>query len=434
MGLARVRYRLLLLFLAGAMMLWGRPPAAAGYTLDELMREAITRNRDLGAARAEVDAALGRLVQSGLLPNPRLELSYNRGVVANQGAFARSLAVTQDFPIAGRIGRAEEVARVDVARALVEVNEAELKLLADIAKAFYDIVVLDQQIILRDRLINIELSLVTVSTSRQKAGEVSELDVNAATLELERTRRERTALTGERAAALRTIAGLVGLPSDAPLAVDTTLPRPITLPPVARLVAEAISRRPDLRRLTFAADRARAEQILAKASAWEDWSASLGVGQDKLIIDGAPAQPVDSSVLLKLTIPLPLFNRNQGTRAAAVAAEVTAREQFAALRLRIENEVTGKYEQLRRLLDTIGAYNKETLPLARRDAELARDAYRKGLVSIVEVVLAERREHEINTSYLETLASYLRAIAELNAASVAYTAFMTHPVELSTGR
>jgi cobalt-zinc-cadmium efflux system outer membrane protein len=151
----RGRRMLLLLFLAGAITLADRPLAAAGYTLDELMREAVTRNRDLRAARAQVDAALGRLTQSGLLPNPRLELSNGWGVFANQGAFTRSVGITQDFPIAGRIGRAQDVARVDVARALVEINEAELKLLADIAKAFYDIVVLDQKIALRDRLIKI---------------------------------------------------------------------------------------------------------------------------------------------------------------------------------------------------------------------------------------------------------------------------------------
>ncbi len=429
------RHCLLLLFLACVMTLWGRPLAAAGYTLDELMQEALTGNRDLAAARAQVNVALGKLKQAGLWPNPRLELSNETDrPFANQGEYTRSVGIAQDFPIAGRIGRAEDVARVDVARALTEINEAERRFLTDIATSFNDIVVLDQKIALRDRLIKIEGSLVTASTQRQKAGEVSELDVNAATLELQRSRQERIVLLGERAAAIKTLAGLVGLPGGARLTVDTRPPPLIPPPPLAQLVDQAVSRRPDLRLLALAADRAQAEQVLATASAWEDWSVSLGGRRDKRVVDGAPPQRPGNAAILRLTIPLPLFNNNEGTRAAALAAEEAAGEQFAALQLRIENEVAGKYEQARQLLDALHAYTAQTLPLSRRGADLARDAYRQGQVPIAEVIQAERRENDLNTAYADALALYLRATAELNAASVSYAALMTRPVEPSPGQ
>ena len=50
------------------------------------------------------------------------------------------------------------------------------------------------------------------------------------------------------------------------------------------------------------------------------------------------------------------------------------REQLAALRLRVENEVAGKHEQVTQLLVALTAYSEHTLPLSRRNAELARDA------------------------------------------------------------
>ena len=90
--------------------------------------------------------------------------------------------------------------------------------------------------------------------------------------------------------------------------------------------------------------------------------------------------------------------------------------------------MSGNYEQVKSLLEAIRAYNEQTLPLSRRDAELARDAYGKGQLSISEVVQASRREIDLNTSYADTLALYLRAIAELNAASVAQAKFETQPV------
>ena len=427
--------RLLVLFLACVISLWGRPLAAAGYTLDEFMREALTRNHDLAAARAQVNVARGRLRQAGLWPNPRLELSNETNrPFASQGEYTRSVGITQDFPIAGRIGRAKDVARVDVTRALTEINEAERRLLADIATSFGDIVAVDQKIALRDRLIKIHGSLVTVSTQRQKAGEVSELDVNTATLELQRSRQERTVLLGARAAAVKTLAGLAGIPNDAPMSIDTRPPPLIPPAPLAQLVDQAISRRPDLRLLTLGADRAQAEQALARASAWEDWSVALGVRRDQRVIDGAPPQQPGNAAMLRLTIPLPLFNQNEGSRSAAIAAEAAAREQFAALRLRIENTVTGKREQVMHLLDALHAYTAQTLPLSRRDAELARNAYAKGQVSITEVIQAERLEIDLNTGYADTLALYLQATAELNAASVTYAVLMTQPVEASPYR
>ena len=93
-------------------------------------------------------------VKVRLWPNPRLELSNETDrPFADQGAYSRSVGIAQEFPISGRLALAENVARVDVARALAEVNEAERKLVGDVTTAFFEIAVIDQKIDLRDGLI-----------------------------------------------------------------------------------------------------------------------------------------------------------------------------------------------------------------------------------------------------------------------------------------
>ena len=403
---------------------------AAPLNADGVVQEALLRNHDIKAARAQVNAALGRLKQAGLWPNPRLELNNNTDrPFANEGEYSYSAGVSQDFPISGRLGRAEDVARVDIARALVEVNEAERKLAGDVASAFYEVASIDQKLVLRDRLIRSMEVLATATKDRYRAGEVSELDVNAAALELLRLKQERTTLAGDRAAAIRTLAGLVGLGADDNLTLTADLPVRKVLLPTAQLIAQAIERRPDLRLLSLSVDRAQAERALAAASVWEDWTVSLAVQRDKAVIDGTPPQPVGDSLMLTLAIPLPLFNQNEGSKAVAEAEATVAREQHTALSQRIENEVAGLRERVERLLDAVDAYEKQGLPLSRKSSEVARDAYQKGQISILEVVQAERQESEIGNSYAEALAQYLKAMTQLDAAIVAWAELMTHPVE-----
>ena len=169
--------------------------------------------------------------------------------------------------------------------------------------------------------------------------------------------------------------------------------------------------------------------MLASASAWEDWSLSLGVKQDKLVIDGAPPQRANDALMLTLAIPVPLFNRNEGTQDVARAEKAVAQEQFLALGQRIENEVVGRRDQLVQLAEALRVYEEQTLPLARKNSDLARAAYRAGQVSISEVVQAQRLENETALNYAETLAQYFNALVQLQMATVAHAALLTHPVE-----
>ena len=423
-----IRRAVLLLLIAVALAsAW---TAAKAAELDEngVVREALLRNHDLQAARAQVRAALGRLLQAGLWPNPRLELSNQTDAFfKNEGEYSRSAGLAQDFPISGRLALAENVARVDVARALAEVNEAERKLIGDVLSAFFAIAAIDQKLKLRDDLIASIAELATASRARFRAGEVSELDVNAAELELLRLKQDRTALIGERASALRTLAGLMGLDAKDALTLSTKPPVRKPLATDTVLVERAIERRGDLRLLSLSADRAQAEKALARASAWEDWTVSLAFVRDRTVIEGAPRQPSDDAVAMSVSIPFPLFNGNEGTRDAAEAEKIAAQEQRIALRQRIENEVIGAREQLIHLSEAVQTYETQALPLARKNSALARDAYRKGLVSIMEVVQAERQEKETGLSYAEALSQYFKGVVDLDTATVAHGDLMTHP-------
>ena len=418
----RAPRRLTLVIACGVLLsIFGLSANAAGVTLDTAIDTAITGNKDLQAVRYAIDQARARLLQAGLLPNPRLELAKRDDrIFRNEGEYTASIGVSQQFPVTGRIARQRDVARVDVALALAEIGQAELKLASDVASGFYRVLALNRQIEIRDRLIEVDLKLVKGTRNRFKAAEVSELDVNAAQLDLQRLNQERTLLLSQRTTQLAQLNQLLGRLPAQPLDLDDALPGTESLPALLDRQQEALTWRPDLRFAQLNADRARADQALARSQRWEDWNVSLGVEQSRQFIDGAAPQRIGRTVGVTLSIPLPLFNGNQGRIAETMAAGNQAEARIEALRFSIRSEVAIVYAEAERLQQVLSEYQRNMLPLSERNVRLAQQGYDQGLVSIVEVVLVQRQQADLNGAYLTTLDQYLQASARLQTAAGSY--------------
>src|SRR5262245_46827575 len=90
--------------------------------------EALRASPELRAARESIEAARGRPVQAGLWSNPELGLAgASDFAFANEGEGNAGVALEQRFPVAGRLARARDAARIEV-----EVARAEAR---DLARA-----------------------------------------------------------------------------------------------------------------------------------------------------------------------------------------------------------------------------------------------------------------------------------------------------------
>lgn len=393
------------------------PPSSPSLRADEAVREALAANRDLRVAYFAIDQARARLVQAGSWPNPALEFSGARDFAfANEGEYSTSSGFEQRFPVAGRIGRAKDVARVDVAVALTEVREASRRLIGEVESAFYEVLSLQEQIAVRERLIGVDRTLVEASQARAKRAEVSALDVNTATIELERLGIERDLLVAQFQSGSANLNKLLGRAADAPLGVSGEL-APSPAPPADSLREEALRRRPDMRQAVLEADRARADQELARAESWEDWTAGFRYDRDQSVIDGAPSQRAGQFLGLALSVPIPLWNRNQGLIAEARAREAQAKSRASALELTILSELESARRRAEKLSGVVEGYRARLVPLTDRNVALSQDAYRSGLVNLTQVVQAQRQQSELQTSYIDALAQYRRAWIDLEVAA-----------------
>ena len=421
------RSGLLVLLLAASVVNAGHAadetdPNRGAFTARQLIEIALRDNKDLQVARYAIAVGQARLLQAGLPPNPRIDLSRATDVLfKNDGEYTNSVGISQQFPVAGRLMRQKDVARADIAIAEAEIAEAQRRIAGEIAADVYRMLVIDQQIQSRKDLAAIEENLAKTTRDRFKVAEVSELEVNTVQLDLKRLAQEQALLQGQRQSFEIALNKLLGRADTIPVAIAEPLPKIDTpLPDLKLLQAQALETRPEVSGARLAIEKAQAQRALARAERWEDWTVGLGVQQDKSVIDGATPQSRDRAIVLSLSIPLPLLNKNQGLIAEAQASEDQAGARIEALRLGITAEVVTAYADVSNLRSSLEGSQKDLLPVSARNVRLAQKGYREGLVSVVEVVQAQRQQGELNATYLTTLDQYLQALVRLRTATGDY--------------
>ncbi|KTC78136.1 TolC family protein [Legionella brunensis] len=402
-------------FLMGGLILPLGSFATNTLNLNQLAKIAIQNNKDLKAAQYNVFLATARIKQAGLWPNPSLQIANSDDhFFTNEGEYSRSVGFTQAFPISGRLAKRKNVARVDIAIAMAEIRNAKRQLRGQVANSFYAILITDERLKQLNGLLNINQQLMQVSQKRFLAAEVSELDANTAKLEYQRLLQEKQVLGSLRINQVSQLNQLLGRSKQTPLLLDRTLPNLIPLPNLTQLQANALQHRPEMQIAWLNFNRAQADQQLARAERWADWTVGLGVQQDKIFVDGAAAQKPDRALNINIAIPLPLFNANQGRIQETTFAGTQNLMKIKALKLAIKTEIASNYGQVQALQTALRQSQAgETFKLINRNVELAREAYKNGQISLFEVLQIQRQQNELQTAKLNTLEKYLQAVTQL---------------------
>jgi outer membrane protein, heavy metal efflux system len=390
-------------------------------TFRSAAEEALRANPELRAARQTIEGARGRLLQAGLGPNPELSLGASSDFAfAAEGEQDQGLAISQRFPIAGRLARARDVAKVDVELASAEVRDAERTLVAEVEATVLRILTLDRTLEARDQVIGAVRQLVETSELRFRAAQVSEADVSLLAIDLAALEQDRRLLALDHATEVTHLNRLLHRPPATPLSVTGDVAKPIlALRTPAELWATASERRPDLARMRLEAERARAEAALARAEAWEDWTVGANYARTRGTFDVAGSQIVDRSQLLGVAVqvPLPLWNRNQGRIAEAISLERQAGSRLEALERRVQEQIEATSRRAEELKRVGREYQEALVPRAARTVELLGRGYRQGLSPISDLVQAEQQLADATLAHVRTLGELRQAEIELEAAA-----------------
>jgi cobalt-zinc-cadmium efflux system outer membrane protein len=247
--------------------------------------------------------------------------------------------------------------------------------------------------------------IVTINERRVQDGDLAESELMRTRLAArERANIVRLNELSVRAARLQ-LQLLLGRDPKEPV-VDVAAPMPrdaIADASYAILRSEALEQRPDLRALAAAESRANADIELQRALGWIDMN--VGVMYHRQVGYAAGA----NSMGFFLGIPLPFFDRNQGEiqRARQSHEQTVARTQ--AVRASLDKQVAEAIAEYSVAGELLAAIEGGMTTEATDVRDISEYAYRRGEISFIEFLDAQRAFNETMRSYQEAMARYALA-------------------------
>lgn len=179
-----------------------------------------------------------------------------------------------------------------------------------------------------------------------------------------------------------------------------------------QLLQLATDHRPDLAAQraneAMAAAAVRQQQVEAKTDA------TLSAGYERpnsgfslFAFDSAgnlqPIRQTFNYAVFGMKWTLPVFNRNQGSIAAAKAEVVSARNQVTAVDLSLRHEVTQAIVRYEAAQARAGVYRSGVRDQAARNLDVVRQTYGYGRIPLLDVIAEQRRFIDIETAYTDVL-------------------------------
>ena len=393
-----------------------------GSSSADLVSLALSSNGELAAARLNIERARARVQQAGLRPNPSLDVERQNGVFNSPGESATMVGVSVPLEIGGKRGKRIDLAKAELEAAEADLADRERRLANTVRTTLAEALASLRELEITQELIVIDTQAVQVIERRVKEGDAAPLEQNLLRVELERIRSRRALVAGRLQAALLRLQTLVGMSVTQPLRLSEALASASLPNPPGSLEATleiALRTRPDLRLAILGEEAAKAGLRLAQAQAVPDVTLSARYGITQSSFDSTPIGALndrDRIFTVGVSIPLPLFNRNQGAKAESLASITQSQRQREFVEQVVRAEVSSAWARYEAVKDAIKTFEDGVLTLSANNVRAVRGAYEIGEFRVSELLNEQRRLIDSQREYTEALAERYRALSDLKAA------------------
>ncbi|PKO82485.1 MAG: cobalt-zinc-cadmium resistance protein [Betaproteobacteria bacterium HGW-Betaproteobacteria-13] len=371
-------------------------------SLRQAIELALTHNPDLAIAALEVGANEGARQQAGAYPNP--EISW---LQEDTQRATRTTTLQLNLPIelggkrAARVAAAErgfDIASEDLAAQRLEIRAA-------VTARYFDTLAAQERVRVTDDALELAGRATRAAALRVKAGKVAAIEETKASVAEAGVQVEASQARSDLRSAQARLGALLGKIHPGTLMLDGQLDE-LPIAPSQEEAQQQVENSPALRRARLEIEHRMALTELEKARRIPDLTVSLGAKREEAL--------GRNQAIVGVSIPLPLFDRNQGNLLEALKREDKAREALRSARLQVAADALQARERLESARMEAGSLAAQVLPGAQSAYEAAVKGFELGKFSFLEALDAQRTLLQARMQYLRATADAHRARAELD--------------------
>lgn len=396
-----------------------RTESPAALTLAEAMRLAETAHPTVRSREAQLAASEGarREAQAMLFNNPALTTEGTQRRPDAPGGTGKwnewNVGIAQPLEIGGQQSRRREAAAATHDALRAEIDDARRLARAEAALRFHGVLAAQRRVQLEQRSLELFESTAQAVEKRRAAGEDTRLDANVALIEAERARNALASAREHLLDARVELGTVLQLPPSAMPEVAGELTTPTGDRPPYDLDALLTSAQglPRHRALSARQDAARARVGVERASRYPDVTVGVNVGRE------GPGEARERVTTLSVSVPLPLFKRNDAAIGQALSeADQAEIERSVALRdaqaqvRRLWNRLDSQRERTQRL-------QRAMLAAAGQSQALAARSRQAGQIGLLDQLLVNRQTLDAERELNDALAEYHSTRIELEQAA-----------------
>jgi cobalt-zinc-cadmium efflux system outer membrane protein len=386
--------------------------------LQELVAEAARNSPEIRAASNERLASQHRVAPAGALDDPMLEAGVlnaplNSLRLNREDMTMKMLGLSQKFPFPGKRELRQDVAAKDAESVAHAYQETVNRVLKEVKTAYFELAFVAESARLVEKNRQALEQFLRISESRYSVGQGNQADVLKAQTQLSKMADELLKLARERRVIEAELARALGRGpgSSAPIPAALQLREaPLQL---EALQETALKERPQLLALRSLIDRGGKTLELARKDYYPDFDVKFAYGQRDKAPDGMRR---DDLVSLTVAINLPVWRETKSD--PRVAEAVATRDQAMDLYQAQLNEISSKLRQqvanAEQSMKSARLYETGILPQARLAVESSLAAYRVNRVDFLTLLDNQMTVLNYEISYASALASYNRALAEID--------------------
>lgn len=407
------------------------PPVPSPLSLEDALRFAREHHPELRIARASLGGARADSTFAGVHPfNPELEVHSVRGGESfgssDEGSF--EAGVRQELDLWGKRGQRRAVAGARSGAASAGV-EARFQAIASAVRGMFQrTLFLQQRLELLTEFAELDRRVATSTEARVRDGAITPLTGRLIELDFLGAESQRMRARSDLRQSVYALGAALGGVVPETLRLSGTVAIDTLRLTGDDVVARALQNRREGDLLRRDVEVRRGELRLADLEGRPNLTIGIGVSREVTSFDGSNfsgdpaivrgiggARAVDHLWRASVSVPIPLWQRNQGARARATADIQVAQAEYEGLLSRIQLESFAAAARFRDAAELYHVFLDRTVRL-RSDIALIREAYMDGRISLDSYLAEKSHLVDTLTAQLEAAEAYWEARAALETA------------------